>query len=220
MRVLDAHVYSGCFHLLPLRVDHQLTLAGIEGATLVADPETLDFLCGHVGTAEVADRWKHPRYLTRRGNFHTQKYPYPWLPSIPVTAPPYGRVTRGCRAFACDDPGLPGAPVRRADGREHLTQCQCQCSCLDSYLGRVRGVHRRVFTRLLSIPTPRRKASRQASNREVSGVSGLGSRRVVPTGRLTVQGAVWPACYPQAAPGYAGGSPLEGKEPNCCNRAR
>jgi uncharacterized protein len=193
MRVLDAHVYSGCLHLLPLKVDHQLTLAGIEGATLVADPETLDFLCGYAGTAEVADRWKHPRYLTRRGNFHTQKYPYPWLPSIPVIAPPYGCVTRSRRNFACDDPSLLYAPVRRVDGHEHLTQSQRNYRCLNSYFGRVRRVHRRVFTRLLSIPTPRRNASRQASNREVSGVSGLGSRRVVPTGRLTVQGAVWPA---------------------------
>src|SRR5262245_40729193 len=119
MRVLDAYVYSSCRPLLPLKVDHQLTLAGIEGATLVADPEILDFLCGYAGAAEVADRWKHPRYLTRRGKFHTQKYPYPWLPSIPVIAPQYGCVTRSRRTFPRDDPSPPHAPVRRADGHGH-----------------------------------------------------------------------------------------------------
>ena len=132
------------------------------------------------------------RYIMqgRRGNFHTQKYPYPWLPSIPVIALQYGDVTRSRRASACDDPSPPYDPVRRVDGHEHLTQGQCNCKRLNWYFDRVMRVHRRVFTRLLSIPTPRRKASRQASNREVSGVSGLGSRRVVPTGRLTVQGLV------------------------------
>ena len=63
MRVLDAHVYIGCHHLPPLKVHYQLTLAGIEGATLLADPENVDLPCGCSCTLEVTDRWRHPRYL-------------------------------------------------------------------------------------------------------------------------------------------------------------
>jgi hypothetical protein len=188
MRVCDAQVYIGCLRLLPLKVYHQLTLAGIEGATFVADPVNLALPCGSSCMSEVADCWRHPRYLTRRGNFHSQKYPHPWLPSIPAIAPRYGYVTRSRRIPACDALSPQYALSLLADGNEHLTQGLRKRRCLYSYPGRVTGVHRRVLTRLLSIPTPRRYVSRQASNREVSGVSGLGSRRMVPTGRLAIRG--------------------------------
>jgi hypothetical protein len=190
MRVLDAHVYIGCLHLLPLKVYHQLTLAGIEGATSVADPENLDLPCSYSCTSEVADRWRHPRYLTRRGNIHSQKCSHPWLPSIPALSPRYGYVPRSRRISACDDLSPQYDLSLLADGNEHLTQGLRKRRCLYSYPGGVTGVHRRVLTRLLSIPTPIRHASRQVRYREASGVSGLGSRRVVPTGRLAIRGAV------------------------------
>jgi hypothetical protein len=92
-----------------------------------------------------------------------------------------------------------------ADGNEWLTQGLRKRRCLNSYPGRVTGVHPRVFARLLSIPTPMRYASRKVSSREASGVSGLGSRRVVPTGRLAIRGVVRWACLAQVShPGHVG----------------
>jgi hypothetical protein len=200
MRVLDAHVHIGCHHLPPLKVYHQLTLAGIEGATFLADPENLDLLCGSPCASEVADRWGHPRYLTRRGNFHTQKYPYPWLPPIPATPLPHGCVSRSRRFSACDDSSPQYDVSLSADGNECLTQGLRKRRCLNLSLGRVTGVHLHVLTRLLAIPTPMRNAPRTLSSGEMSGVSGLGSRRVVPTGRLAILGAVRLACARQVSP--------------------
>jgi hypothetical protein len=77
-----------------------------------------------------------------------------------------------------------------ADVNEWLTQGLRKRRCLNPSPGRVTGVHRRVLTRLLWIPTPVRNASRKEASREMSGVSGLGSRRVVPTGRLAIWGTV------------------------------
>ena len=204
MRVLDAHVHIGCHHLPPLKVYHQLTLAGIEGATLLADPENLDLPRGPSCASEVADRWRHPRYLTRRGHFHSQKYPHPWLLPIPATPPQHGCVSKRCRFSACDDPSPQYELSLSVDGNERLSQGLRKRRCLNSYPGRVAGVHRRVLTRLLSIPTCMRNASRKESSREMSGVSGLGSRRVVPTGRLAIRGAIRHACSTHVSPGHVG----------------
>jgi hypothetical protein len=106
MRVLDAHVHIGCHHLPALKVHYQLTLAGIEGATLLADPENLDLPCSFPGASGVADCWRHPRYLTRRGNLRNQKCPHPWLPQIPAIPLPHGCVSRSHRFSSCDDLNL------------------------------------------------------------------------------------------------------------------
>jgi predicted RNA-binding protein YlqC (UPF0109 family) len=213
MRVLDAHVHIGCHHLPPLKVYHQLTLAGIEGATLLADPETLGLLCGSPCALEVADRWRHPRYLTRRGNCHSRKYPYPWLLPIPAIPLLHGCVSKSRRSLACDDLSPQYDLSLLADGNERLTQGIRKRRCLDSYPRRVTGVHRRVLTRLLWIPTAMRNASRQEAGREMSGVSGLGSRRVVPTGRLAIRGAMRHACSMHVSPRTCWSPPLGGNEP-------
>ena len=188
MRVLDAHVNISCLHLPVLKVPDQLTLAGIEGATLLADPENLHLPCVFFCASEVADRWRLPRYLTRRGNFHSQEYFHPRSPSIPATLLQHACRSKSHRFSACDDLSPQYDFSLVADGNEHLSQGLRKRRCLNSYPGRVTGVHRRVLARLLSIPTPMRNASRKVSNRERSGVSGLGSRRVVPTGRLAIRG--------------------------------
>ena len=159
MRVLDAHVHIGCHHLPPLKVYHQLTLAGIEGATLLADPENLDLPCGPPCASEVADRWRHPRHLTRRGNFHRQKYPHPWLPPIPATPLQHGCVSKSRRFSACDDPSPQYELSLLVDGDERLSQGLRKRRCLTLYPGRATGVHPRALTRLLSIPTSMRNAS-------------------------------------------------------------
>ena len=122
MRVLDAHVHIGCHHLPSLKVHHQLTLAGIEGATLLADPENLGLPCVCSRASEVADRWRLPRYLSRRGNFYSQKYSHPWFPSIPAT-PLQHKCGRKSRRFsACDDLSPQYDFSLVADGNERLTQ--------------------------------------------------------------------------------------------------
>jgi hypothetical protein len=211
MRVLDAHVHIGCHRLPSMKVHSQLTLAGIEGATLLADPENLDLLWVFPCTSEVADRWRLPRYLSGRGNFHSQKSSHPWFPSIPVTPLQHECRSRSCRFSACDDLSPQYDFSLVADGNEHLTQGLRKRRCLNSYPGRVTGVHLRVFTRLLSIPTPMRNASRKVSNREMSGVSGLGSRRVVPTGRLAIRGVVRCVCLTQVSPRTCWGPSTRGQ---------
>jgi predicted RNA-binding protein YlqC (UPF0109 family) len=47
----------------------------------------------------------------------------------------------------------------------------------------------------------------------MSGVSGLGSRRVVPTGRLAIRGAIRHACSMHVSPRTCWSPPLEGNEP-------
>jgi len=209
MRVLDAHVHIGCHHLPPMKVHHQLTLAGIEGATLLADPENFGLPCVIPCASEVADRWRLPRYLSRRGNFHSQKSSHPSFPSIPATPLQHNRCDGKSRRFsACDDLSPQHDFSLVADGNEHLTQGLRKRRCLNSYPGRVTGVHRRVLARLLSIPTPMRNASRKVSTREMSGVSGLGSRRVMPTGRLAIRGGVRHACLTHVLPRICWGSSI------------
>jgi len=195
MRVLDAQVYIGCRHLLALKVHCQLTLAGIEGATLVADPENLDLPCSYPGVAEVAHRWRHPGYLTRRGNFHSQKCSHPWLAPIPATPKHQGCVSRSHQLSPCDDLDPddldPNDDVLLlADSDECLTHGLRKRLDLSSQTGRVTGAHPRVLTRLLPLQTFPHKTSRSMSRREMSGVTVLGSRRVVSTGRLAIWGAV------------------------------
>lgn len=190
MRVLDAHVCIGCRHLPALKVYHQLTLTGIEGAMLVAGPETLDLPYSYPGTAEVADCWRHPRYLTRRGNFHSQKCSHPWLAPIPATPTHLGCVSRSHQLPPCDDLDPNDAVLMLADGNQCLTQCLRKRIDLSSHTGKVTGAQPRVLTRLLPLRTFPSKASRSMSRREMLGVTVLGSRRVVSTGRLAIWGAV------------------------------
>ena len=139
MRVLDAHVHIGCHHLPSLKVHHQLTLAGIEGATLLADPENLGLPCVCSRASEVADRWRLPRYLSRRGNFHSQKYFHPCFPSIPATSLQHKCGNKSRRFSACDDLSPQYAFSLVADGNEHLTQGlrkrRCLHSCREESLG-------------------------------------------------------------------------------------
>jgi hypothetical protein len=189
IRVLDAHVYIGCRHLPALKVHHQLTLAGIEGAMLVAGPETLDLPYSYPGAAEVADCWRHPRYLTRRGNLHRQKCSHPWLAPIPATPTHLGCVSRSHQLRPCDDLDPNDDVLMWADGNECLTQCPRKRIDLSSYTGRVTGARPRVLTRLRPLLTFPYKTSRSRSRGNV-GVTVLGGGRVVSTGRLAIWGAV------------------------------
>jgi hypothetical protein len=133
MRVLDAHVHIGCHHLPPMKVHHQLTLAGIEGATLLADPENLGLPCDYPCASEVADRWRLPRYLSRRGNYHSQKSAHPSLPSI-LAPPLQHRSDRKSRRFsACDDLSPQHDFSLVTDGNERLTQGLRKRKCLHSH---------------------------------------------------------------------------------------
>jgi hypothetical protein len=190
MRVLDVHVYIGCRRLLALKVHQQLTLAGIERATIVADPKNLDLPCSYPGAAEVPDRWRHSRYLTRRGNFHSQKYPHPWLAPIPATPMQQGCVRRSHQLSPCYDLDSNDDVLLLADGNECLTQGPRKHIDLSSHSGRVSGTHFRVFTRLLPLWAFPYKAFRKMSKQGMSGVMDLGSRRVVLTGCLAIWGAV------------------------------
>jgi len=134
MRVLDAHVCIGCRHLPALKVHHQLTLAGIEGATLLADPENFGLPCVMPCASEVADRWRLPRYLSRRGNFHSQKSSHPSFPSIPATPLQHNRRDSKSRRFsACDDLSPQHDFSLVADGNERLTQGLRKRKCLYSH---------------------------------------------------------------------------------------
>jgi hypothetical protein len=187
MRVLDAYVYIGCYHLPPLKVHRQLTPAGIEGGRLVANPEKVDLPYGMPRILEVADQWECPRYLTRRGSRHIRKCP---APLIPATTRHHGCVCKGRRFSPCHHlrPSYARSLVVDCNGR--LTQGLRKRKDLNSHSGRVTGVHPRVPTRLLLIPTPTRDASGKILSREMSGAVVLGSRRAVPTGRLAIRGVV------------------------------
>jgi hypothetical protein len=133
MRVRDAHVHIGCHHLPPMKVHYQLTLAGIEGATFVADPGDLHLPRAHPCASEVADRWKLPRDLSRRGNAHRQKFSHPWFPSIPATSLQYNRSNQSHRSSACDDLSPQDDLSLVADGNECLTQGLRKRRCLCWY---------------------------------------------------------------------------------------
>jgi len=151
-RVFDAHVYIGCHHLLALKVHHQLTLAGIEGATLVADPDYLDLPCSYPAAAEVAARRRQPRYLPRRGNFRSQKYPHPWLAPIPATPSHQGCVNTSHQLSPCNALKSNDDLLLLADGNECLTQGLRKRIALSLPIGRVTGAHPPRLHALASIP--------------------------------------------------------------------
>jgi hypothetical protein len=186
MRVLDAHVDIGGHYLVALKVRHQLTLAGIEGVTLGADPENLDLPCSYPGAAEVADRWRHPRYLTRRGNFHKQKSPHPWLAPIPTTPMHQGCVGRSYQLSPCDDLDPNDDALLLADGYECSIQGLRKRINFSSHTARDTGARACVLTRLLSLQILPYKTFRRMSRWEMSGGAVVGSRRVVSTGRLAM----------------------------------
>jgi hypothetical protein len=189
MRVLDAHVYIGCRHLPALKVHHQLTLAGIEGAMLITGPETLDLPYSYPGAAEVADCWRHPRYLTRRGNFHSQKCSHPWLAPIPATPTHLGCVSRSHQLRPYDNLDLIDDILMLADGNESLTQCPRERIVLSSHTGGVTGARPRILRRLLPLRTFLTRHLKICQG-EMLRLRVLGGRRMVSTGRLAIWGAV------------------------------
>jgi hypothetical protein len=199
-RVIDAHVHVGCHHLPPLKVHHQLTLAGIEGATFLAGPENPDLPCGSPSMSEVKDRWRHPRYLTRRGNLHIQKCPHPWPPTIPATLLHDGGVRRNRRPSPCDDFCPKDDVSLVANGNERFTQGPRKRIRHRSPPGSSIGAQPLLSTRLPSIPTSMSDASCMGSARKTKGVSILVSRRVVLTGHLAIRGAVRQVCFRQVLP--------------------
>lgn len=200
MRVIDAHVYIGCRHFPPLKMYHHLTMAGIAGAMFLAGPENRDLPCGSTGTSGVNDRWRHPRYLTRKGILHNQEYPYPWLPTIPATPLRHGGVSKNRWFSPCDDvrPKYDGLLV--ADGNERFTLGIRKRIRHSSHPGRSIGVRPLFSTRLLSLPTSMEGGLPHRTHRKTEGVSILVSRRVVPTGRLANRGIVRLVCSRQASP--------------------
>jgi hypothetical protein len=198
--VLDAHLYIGGHHLPALKVYHQLTLAGINGARLLADSDNVDLPCGYACASEAISYGRCPRYLTRKGNLHIQKCLSPWLPPIPVAPLHHGCVSKEHRFSPCDDLSPRYDRSLLADGNERLTQGLRKRNCLNSQPGRVTGVHPRVSTRLPSIPTPTRNASRRISTGKMSGIVVLGSRRVMSTGRLAIRGVVRRVCCRHVIP--------------------
>jgi hypothetical protein len=200
MRVIDAHVHFGCYHLPPLKVHHQLTLAGIEGATRLAGREDRGPACGFTPMSGVNGRWQHPRYLTKRGNLHIQKRPYPWRPTIPAPSLHDGGASRHRRSSPCDDLCPKDDVSLVADSNERFTQGPCKRICHHSHPGRSTGVQPAFCTRLPSIPTSADGASCMKLAQKTPGLTILGSRRVVLTGRLAIRGAVRRVCSRQVGP--------------------
>jgi hypothetical protein len=188
MRVIDAHLYVGCRHFQPLKVHHQPTLAGIEGATFLTGPEHRDLPGGSTGLSEVNDGWRHTRYLTRRGILQLQEYPNPWLPTIPATPLHHGGVCRHRSFLPCDDVRPKYGSSLVADGNERFTLGIRKRIRHSSHPGRSTGVRPLFSTRLLSIPTSMEGGLPHRFHPKAEGVSILVSRRVVPAGRLASRG--------------------------------
>jgi hypothetical protein len=220
MRVIDAQVHFGCHHLPPLKVQHQLTLAGIEGARCLANPENLGLPSGPTSLSGVNDRWRHPRYLTGRGNLHIPKCPYPWPPTIPATSLHDGVVSRNRRFSPCDDLCPKDDVSLVADGNERFAQGPRKRIRRSSHPGRSTEVYPLFSTRLPSIPTSTRSSTCMESARKAKGVSILISRRVVLTGHLAIRGAVRRVCFRQVLPRTCWMPSNGGTWANCCNKAR
>jgi hypothetical protein len=217
MRVLDAHVHIGCHHLPPMKVHYQLTLAGIEGATFLADPEKSGLRGAQFYTVEVTDRWRRPRYLSRRGNFHSQRPSHPSSSSVPATPPQYRCIRQNRRFPACDDLSPQPDFSLMADGNEQLTQGLRKRKCLYSHreesLGFAYVSSRACFrSRRLCVTHP--GSYRRGRGRD------FGSRRVVPAGRLAIRGGVRHVYLTQRSPRICWRSSPGGQCANCYNRAR
>jgi hypothetical protein len=139
---------------------------------------------------EVANRWRHPRYLSSRGNLHSQKYHYARLPPIPATPLHLGCISRSHRFSPCDDLSPRYDRSWLADGHERLTQGLRKRIRLASHPGLSLGDHPGFSTRLLSIPTPAVATSWGVSGRGARKLRFVGSRRVLPAGPLAIRGAV------------------------------
>jgi hypothetical protein len=181
--VNDTRVHGGYHHLALLKVRHQLTVAGIDGATLLGDPEVRNLAWGPTSMVEGDGRWRHPRYLSRRGGFHVRRYLCPWPPTIPVTPFHNGRASRSCQ-FSPD-------PDMHSDDHAHLVVDDGLLNrgfhkpiCLSSHPGRSEGVLPFLPTCLHSIPTSANEAFGMGTILKTKGVSVLVGRRVVPTGPL------------------------------------
>jgi hypothetical protein len=190
IRVIDAHGYIGCHCLLPLKVHHQLTLAGIEGVTFRTSTEKSDLPCAGTNRLEVDDYRRRPRYLTRKGNLRIQKCPCSWLPTIPATVLHDGGVGKNPDSH----PAMMVAQRTMSRWWHIATSVSLRAFASAHATTRIpegrKGFIPRFSTRLLSIPTSMDDGSCTGSGWKTTGVSILGSRRVVPTGRLAIRGAV------------------------------
>jgi len=194
--VIDARAYTGCRHLVPLKVYHRLTVAGIDGATFPGDPELLNLPWGSTSMVEGDDCWRHPQHLSRRGGFHVRRYTYPWLPAIPVTPLHDGRVSRSCWSSPYPDMHSDDhAHLVGDDGR--LSQGIHKPIHPGTHSGRSEGVLPLFPTCLHSIPMSTNTAFGMGTTLKTKGVSVLVSRRVVPTGPLAIWEAVRRACFRQ-----------------------
>ncbi len=94
MRVSDAYVYNGCHHLPAVKLHQRPTLAGIEGTTILTDPENLDLSCGHRTALEVAARRGSPLCLRKSGTPQGRAPRPPSPPSVPALAHCHPRLSK------------------------------------------------------------------------------------------------------------------------------
>ena len=187
--VNDTRVHGGYHHLALLKVRHQLTVAGIDGATFLGDPEVRNLAWGPTSMVEGDGRWRRPRYLSRRGGFHVRRYLCPWPPTIPVTPFHDGRSSRSCQ--------FSPYPDMHSDDHAHLVVDDGLLNrgfhkpvCLSSHPGRSEGVLPFLPTCLHSIPTSANEI-RHGNNPEDEGRFG----------------ARWSSCGPDWSSGDLGDSP-------------
>src|SRR6266511_584562 len=94
MCVSDAYVYHGCHHLPAVKLHQRPTLAGIEGTTILTDPENLDLSCGHRKALELAARRGSPLCLSKRGTLQGRVPRSPSPPSVPALAHCHPRLSK------------------------------------------------------------------------------------------------------------------------------
>jgi hypothetical protein len=197
MDVVDAFMPDGCHHLVPQMVPHQLTVAGIDGATSPREPEMRHLPGVSVPVMEVDDRWSQPRYHTRRGILHVQRCFDPGLPTIPVPFPRHGGGRRSHLCSACVEAGPAFDPWSMAHDSGHRGQSRRQCRRHRSHPERSKRVPPFFSTCLHVIPTSPNGAFSLGIALKTKVVSVLSSRRVVPTGRLAIrEGGGLTCCSP------------------------